>query len=379
MANIPQLSFGGGEQTPKMWSRSDVEKHGTGCRQLQNAIPEIYGDAERRPGTIYIATSHNSTATIRIVPFIFSAEIAYEIELGNKYARFFYGGALLDDGGDVYISTPYLTAHLFELKLYQIGDVIWIVHPSYAQRKLSRTGVKTFELEEIDFRKGPFLTRNDLLTPENPSTVTLQASATQVGACGIINASADVFYPGHKGALFKIIHAREITVMEQDGIGTSGSIAVMGTFSFNTHGRWTGTIKLQRNENDAGWDDHRTYKSSNDRNIQLTMTEDGENVRYRINIAGSGNPTADIIIEEILKEGIVKIDAVVNANQAVGTVYSELESTSATKRWAEGAWSGARGYPSAITFLNNRCIYGGASLSLSDTEFGASQYPSLRI
>ena len=379
MANVPQFSFGAGELTPKIGARPDIEKHGFGCRQLQNCIPEIYGDAERRPGTIYIAASHLSTATIRIVPFIFSAEIAYEIELGNKYARFFYGGALLDDGGDVYIETPYLTAHLFELKLYQVGDVIWIVHPSYAQRKLSRTGVYTFELDEIDFRKGPFLIRNDLLDPVNPSTTTLSSNVTAVGGSGLLTASADIFLPGHAGALFKLIHARETTVVEQDGAGTSDPITIMGTFTFNTHGRWVGTMKLQRNENEAGWNDHRTYKGDNDRNVQLSATEEAENVQYRINIDATGDPAADIIIEDILKEGIVKVNSIVTAYKAGITVYSELESTDATKRWAEGAWSESRGYPSAITFLNERCIYGGASIPLADEEFSAAQYPSLRL
>jgi len=316
---------------------------------------------------------------IRVIPFIYSSSIAYVIELGDRYARFYYDGAILDDGGDVWISTPYVSAHLLQLKIYQIADVLWILHPSYAPRKLSRTAVKTFVLAEIDFRKGPFLTRNDLIDPVNPSTVTLASNVTAVGGSGMLEASANIFLPGHKGALFKLIHARETTVIEQDGSGTSSAITVMGTFTFNTHGRWSGTIKLQRNENEAGWEDHRVYKGSNDRNVQLSATEEAENVQYRIYIDATGDPKADIIIEDILKEGIVKVNAFVNAYKVSITVYSELESTDATKRWAEGAWSESRGYPGAITFYNDRCVYGGATISLTDDEFSASQYPSLRL
>lgn len=316
---------------------------------------------------------------IRMIPFIYSSSIAYEVELGNKYARFYYAGAILDDGGDVWISTPYLSADLFQLKIYQIADVLWILHPSYAPSKLSRTGVKTFELAEIDFRNGPFLIRNDLLDPVNPSVTTLASDVINVGGSGVLVATADIFLPGHAGALFKLIHARETTLVEQEGSGTSIALSVMGIFKFITHGTWTGTIKLQRNENDAGWEDFRTYSGSNDRNVQLTNTEKAENVRYRINIDATGSPSADISIEDILKEGIVKVNAFINSFKVSITVYSELESTDATKRWAEGAWSETRGYPGAITFFNNRSIYGGASRSLADEEFSASQYPSLRL
>ena len=34
-------------------------------------------------------------------------------------------------------------------------------------------------------------------------------------------------------------------------------------------------------------------------------------------------------------------------------------STDATKRWAEGAWSDLRGFPTSVTFFEDRCIYGG--------------------
>lgn len=57
MPNVPLLLFSGGEQTPKMWDRPDVEKQGYGCRRLEGKIPLIYGPAERRPGTKFIHRS----------------------------------------------------------------------------------------------------------------------------------------------------------------------------------------------------------------------------------------------------------------------------------------------------------------------------------
>lgn len=379
------LSFNAGELSPKIDTRINVEKYRSGCRRLENMIPTKYGGAEKRPGLKYIydattAPNSQTTTTIRMIPFIYSKDVAYKIEVGAKYMRFFYGDAILEDenSDEVWISTPYAEADIFELEFEQIADVMWITHPNHAQRKLSRTGVYTFELEEIDFRKGPFLTRNDLIDPDDPSDTTLSCNVTTKGSVGVLTASNDIFLEDHVGALFKLIHPRATTIIEQSGSGTSSSINVKGTFSFVTHGTWTGTVYLQRSDNLADWENFRTYKASGDRNIQLAHTEEDDNIRYRINTDAAG-VTADLSVEDSTQEGIVKILSVLNGFQASVEIYSELASTDATRRWAEGAWSESRGYPSTVTFFEDRCAYGGAARQLTDEDFSASTYPDLRI
>ncbi len=52
--NIPIINLNGGVYTPLIDVRSDVEKHKSGCRVLENFFPRIYGVIERRPGTRFI-------------------------------------------------------------------------------------------------------------------------------------------------------------------------------------------------------------------------------------------------------------------------------------------------------------------------------------
>jgi hypothetical protein len=54
MANVPLTSFNSGEMSPKLTDRVDTEKYGSGCKRLDNLIPEKYGCVERRPGTLFI-------------------------------------------------------------------------------------------------------------------------------------------------------------------------------------------------------------------------------------------------------------------------------------------------------------------------------------
>jgi len=69
------------------------------------------------------------------------------------------------------VTTPYLEADLFQLKIIQSADVLYITHPNYAPRKLSRTGHTAWTLTTITFVDGPYL-------PQNVTTTTLSSSGT---------------------------------------------------------------------------------------------------------------------------------------------------------------------------------------------------------
>lgn len=377
MANVPILSFSGGEASPLIDARADVAKYSSLCRHLENMIPRIYGSAERRPGTYYINSSYNDTATIRLIPFIYSASVAYVLEFGNYYIRVFYDGSVITT-----ISSPYKTADLFELCCgpeTQVGDVMWIAHPNYAQRKLSRTSPTDFELDKIDFRNGPFLTRNDLLDPDNPNLTTLQCTATVAGDYGSLIATTSVFLPEHIGALFKLIHPRVNTIITCDNVETTSALLVKGAFSFNMQRTDSGDVILQRRENSISsndWEDYRTWGGDYSRNIQFSATEDADNVEYRIN-SSAADLSATITVHNNIQEGIVKVLGVGDMYNCIVQVYSALASTNTTQRWAEGSWSAVRGYPATVTFYKNRCVYAGAaSGSLADTS-DIEDYPNL--
>jgi hypothetical protein len=97
----------------------------------------------------------------------------------TAYTTYSSGGTV----AEVYeISTPYLEAHLFQLKFTQSADVLYIAHPSYAPRKLSRTGHTSWTLATISFLDGPYLPVNSTATTLTPSAatgtgITLTASA----------------------------------------------------------------------------------------------------------------------------------------------------------------------------------------------------------
>jgi len=121
-------------------------------------IPLIYGPVTRRPGTLYRANVDDDSKKSRMVGFVYSATIAYEVEFANQIINVYYNGSAVDTD----IVSPYLEADLFQLQFKQFADVMWIVHPSYNPRKLSRVSATEFTLDKITFETGPFIERNDI-------------------------------------------------------------------------------------------------------------------------------------------------------------------------------------------------------------------------
>ncbi len=449
MVNLPIRSFNSGLLTPLIDARSDVEKYASGCRTLENMIPLVYGPAERRPGTKYIADCIDHSVVSRTVGFIYSATIAYVLEFGDELIRVRYNGVQI---GDDIVST-YLEADLPQLQFKQSADVLWILHPSYQSRKLTRTTVDTFSLDIIPFNNGPFIPRNDLavddgvtiqitgytivtatlgvaeageftitsttdissLFPTNQRfyvtdstgndgpytvytatytspTLTLvpnEAVATSdndgeimvKGASVTLTASDDTFESGHIGGLFKLTHYR----VQTDTSGELGhasapaiigqAIDVKGNYNFSTQGTWAGTAKIQRLEDGTNWETQKTYpRGKTGRHISYSATEEADNVQYRIyaSKASSGTVEAEITLSKSTQDSIFRITAVASATEATATAIVPAPLNAVTIRWAEGAWSEVRGYPTAMTFFEERTVYSGtlsdvAQIWLSET------------
>ena len=153
-----QPTFSGGELSPSLYARVDIERYGNSVRTAKNFIVRPTGGLVNRPGLQFIGEVKDSTKRVRLIPFEFSTEVAYIIELGHLYARFYANGALLRDGSNnpVEVVTPYTEAQLAEVKFTQSADVLFFAHPDHAPRKLTRLTATSFSFGEFVPREGPF-------------------------------------------------------------------------------------------------------------------------------------------------------------------------------------------------------------------------------
>lgn len=205
-------SFAGGELSPELVGRMDLDKYQTGLALCKNFITLPHGPAQNRPGFAYVNQCKDSTRKVRLIPFSFSAEETMVLEFGHQYIRFHTnGGTLLENtivagdivgnlvqvashnfnvgewvfmGGRFYrvsqivdvthfrvtgingeaatptgggvrrvheVATPYTEAMLFDIHYVQSSDVLTLVHPSLALRELRRFSAVLWGLSQVNF------------------------------------------------------------------------------------------------------------------------------------------------------------------------------------------------------------------------------------
>jgi hypothetical protein len=316
-----QSNFSGGEFSPLLYGRVDTERYATGLALCQNYIPTVQGGLIRRSGTYFISEVKDSTKAVRLIPFEFSTTQAYILEFGDLYIRFYRNHAQIESGGSpVEVASPYLEADLDGIRYVQSADVLYLVHPDYAPRTLSRISHTSWTLSTLTFLDGPYLPTNDTATTITPSgtsgTVTLTASAA-------LFASTDV------GRVIRVLQLiRNWTISTAYAVGD--------------------VVK-----NDGG----KVY----------TCTEAGTS-------AGAGGPTGTgaaitdgtVIWEftsyNVYQWGWARITVYTSTtvvSAAVGA--SHFGSTVASDEWRLGVYSATTGYPSNVVFYEDRLFFSGAA------------------
>jgi len=329
----PLLSFAGGEISPRLGARTDLDKYGQGVRQMRNMIALPQGPATRRPGTRHIAATKINGAA-RLIPFEFSTVQAYIIEAGEQYFRFFRDGGQILSGSSPYeISTPYAVGDLPALQWAQSADVLYLAHPNKAPRKLSRTGHTAWTLSAVAFEDGPYLeARTDV-------SVTLSATSGTV----TLAASAAIFAAADVGRLISLEHDTTArlaataysvgAVFHADDRGVSRvyRVIVAGTTATANPAGTTPDYDLNTPNEEA--------ESVTDGTAVLRFLGRGKRARGWGTIASFASATG--------------VTVTIPATQSCG-------STGATRSIRLGAWY-TNNYPSAVTFHDERLWWAGTA------------------
>ena len=192
-----QTNFTAGEISPKLYGRVDVSRYQNGAKKMRDTIPQVYGGAKRRDGSLFVHEVKTSAKATRLIHFIYNESTAYILEFGDLYMRVYKDGVLL--GAPYEIVTPFTEAMLFDLDYTQGSDTMFLFQESLQIRRLRRLGDTSWTLDVAPFTETPF---------EEPGTypaATLTPSAKDpVGGACTLTASVAVFAAGDVGSSVKV-------------------------------------------------------------------------------------------------------------------------------------------------------------------------------
>ena len=277
-------------------------------------------------------------------------------------------------------STIFQAEDLSNLRWDQSGDIIFLACDGFQQTKIERRGTHSWSHVLYEPEDGPFRI-------ENTGPITL--TSTALTGTVTITASSALFKTtllsvgSHEGALFRITSTgQEVTASVTAENTFTNAIRVTGVdstriFTIVRSGTWSATVTLQRSldDPDAGpWEDVTTYTT----NATITYDDglDNQIAYYRIGVK-TGNYTSGTAVLNLKYaigsiDGVVKLTSITSSTVATATVLSDLGGTAATDIWAEGEWSGYRGYPTSVAFVEGRLAWAGRDgiwISISDSFY----------
>lgn len=175
---IAQVSFTGGELSPHLHDRIDVEAYFSGVAHMDNFIPLPHGPILRRRGTRFITESAGSVA--RLVSFSFNINQTFTLEFTPNKMRIFYeDGIVVDSSGNPYELPTYFTAEsLPKLNWAQHADWLYIVDGINPPQVLKRYGNTNWTIGDVAFTDPP----DEWETGNYPSVVALFQQRAYYGA-----------------------------------------------------------------------------------------------------------------------------------------------------------------------------------------------------
>ncbi|MGL4576673.1 MAG: hypothetical protein ACRCV9_17940 [Burkholderiaceae bacterium] len=332
-------NFTAGELSPRVRGRVDIAQFQAGARQMRNAYPLVTGGAVSRPGTGFVAPAKIANKKCRLIPFVIKKNVAYVVELGEGYARFYLDGDVIGGGTPYEITHPFVEAQLFDLDYAQDASTMYFTHEAVPMHRLRRFADNRWTSEPVPFTTPP------VEEIGLRSSVSITLSLDTVGAGRTATASGAVFLASDVGRA--LIYQGGVLVVTTVNSATqvTGDITIAFAGTALPADQWT-----------------------LDTSPQATLTPSaatpvGGPCTLTLGAAGWRNPT-DIGKFVYINGGIVRITGITSVTIATGVIVAELSSATAAPALAwqlkSAQWNALDGYPRSVTLHQQRLVAAGS-------------------
>ncbi len=400
-----------GEFSPKFTGRQDLAAYPAACHKLENFHPLIQGPAERRAGSVFVAEVKDSSDQTWLVPFIRSRSVAYVLEFGDLYVRFYFNRGLVLTGstsslvGVTAANPPVVTtsgAHG-----YSNGQDVYITGASGMTQinnrffKVANVTSTTFELQDM-FGSDVDGTGYDAYTSggtvdkpyEVVSPYSAAALTTSAGEFALDWAqSGDVLYlTDRTGTLqprklsrtsstswafstfdpddgpFADVNDSTTTMYISHASGSGRTITASASVFTADHVGALIRIDQEELTSTEPWEQGQSY-STNDyvrsegHEYQAQNTDTSESVVPNHTKGTAADGQGGVQWQYITSSyGVARITAQAGTTATVDVLTTFPQTTvgsgNASTLWQFGAWSDALGYPETVSFWKNRLVFG---------------------
>lgn len=318
-----RTTFAAGEISPQLHARIDLAKRQTAVQRVENLCVMIEGGLTRTPGTRFVDPVRDETRPALLLPFRFSKTDAFMLVLNGGKVRFYRNGGLVETSPGVpyEIDHPYADADLPNLRWQQVTDTLFIVCDGQPPRRLKRLGNTNWQLD-LYIADKPALELQNLDTTRTLTVSGVSGNVT-------VTASFNLFAAGHVNTVWRI---DESSIAYIPLWQTGESISPL------EQRRWQGNTYA----NDGAL---ATTAGNPPTHTEGAVLSGQNDVAWRFLHPGYG---------------YVRINSITSPTQAAGTVLSRIPDSVGvhqTYRWFEPAWSGERGWPRQIAYLDRRLIF----------------------
>lgn len=374
---VPLTNFAFGEVSPSLYSRTDTPIYNQSAQRVKNFFLRSEGGVIKRSGLKKIyqfdtTINANKVQQCRLLPFIFSDDEQYIISLEHEKIRIFRISPV--DGSVSLIQTitqdidsaalKFTDTYLHEYTYAQAGDVMFLAHQTFIPQQIVRTGLTSFQVESFRFDQN--LDASKVYQPYfkfQTAGTTLDVSKTSGTGATLTTSSAywDTSSPSkHIGTTVRY-NGQEIEITSV----TNSTVAV---------GDILDTLKTTLLANSVKSNEGSAV-------LEITMANHGFSATDAITVSNAGTIAGISVnqingartITSVLSDDKFTITAGSNANASeIGGGTPDITTHAPTTTWDEQSYSALRGFPTAVTFHENRLVFAGSLAQPDSVWFSKS-------
>lgn len=334
----------------------NLERFPDSCRTVENLLVLKQGPLVRRGGTKFVKEVKDSSDDTALIPFEFNVDQEYIIEAGDEYFRFYTSNAVItetsQDITDITQANPAVVTYS-GADNYANGDEVFIsdvtgmteVNGKFFLVSNVDTGNNTFELQDTD--------GNDI----DSTGFTAYSSGGTVAEVYTITspyATADLF---------------DSNGLPQYQYAQSADVLYISHGEYNTRSL-VRTANASWTVNDMEFVDG-PYLPENDTTTTLTLSGTSGSVTVTASATtgingGDGFQSTDVGRLIRWNDGTDWTWLEITAHSSTTSVTADIKGDSpaagsATTEWRLGVYSETTGFPTVITFFQDRVLLAGAS------------------